>query len=74
MSVCIDDRKDIGVYFWMHALWLVILLARNKGVSITKIGFVKPRLPKISLEKILAFGEQDKLRNQTLCYREEPGK
>lgn len=35
----------------MHGLWLGSLVARNKGVSMTKIGFVKLRLSKKFLRK-----------------------
>lgn len=43
----------------MHALWLGLLVARNEGVSIAKIGVVKVRLPG-SFVILLMFEKQRK--------------
>lgn len=50
-------RQKYSVYYSMHALRLGPLVARNKGVSNSKIAVVKLRLPEKSFEKILAFGK-----------------
>lgn len=44
----------------MHALWLGPLVVRHKGVSLTKIGVEKLRLPEKFLEKDSGLGKQEK--------------
>ena len=59
LTICLyGEKNDMGIYLlrlecrlynYMHALKLVPLVSRNKGISITKIKFVKLRLPINSL-------------------------